>query len=227
MIQGADPNPLIEDESSLAARAAWLHHIGRLTRNEVAARLNLPTGKAHRLIARAGREGMVRVFVDGAIARCMQLEQRLCRAYGLSFCEIAPEVDEEPLPLRSLGVLGARYLRLACERGQDPVSGLSSVAWLKPRSIWLFQRKINAASDLRCKQTSESLLRLWPNALGLYRATAAHRREDDPLRIAARRLHPTLRGQSVRRHQPYSRAHGRRLTCSRCRSASTRPMMAP
>lgn len=124
MIQEAKPDPLIEDDSSLAARAAWLHHIGRLTQNEVAARLNLPTGKAHRLIARAGREGMVRVFVDGAIARCMQLEQRLCRTYGLSFCEIAPEVDDEPLPLRSLGVLGARYLRLACERGQDPVIGL-------------------------------------------------------------------------------------------------------
>ena len=99
MIQGSNPNPPVEDESSLAARAAWLHHIGRLTQNEVAARLDLPKGKAHRLIARAGREGMVRVFVDGAIARCMQLEQRLCRAYGLSFCEIAPEVARASKPM--------------------------------------------------------------------------------------------------------------------------------
>ena len=74
MIQEVDPNPLIEDESSLAARAAWLRHIGRSTQNDVAARLNLPTAKAHRLIARAGREGMVGGFVDGAIARCMQIE---------------------------------------------------------------------------------------------------------------------------------------------------------
>lgn len=87
MIQEADPNPLIEDESSLAARAAWLHHIGRLTQNDVAARLNLPTGKAHRLIARAGREGMVRVFVDGAIARCMQTELSR-RLASLSYTEL-------------------------------------------------------------------------------------------------------------------------------------------
>ncbi len=124
MTRAAEPNLFTEDESSLAARAAWLHHVGRLTQSEVATRLNVPNVKAHRLIARAGREGMVRVFIDGEIAQCMQLEQQLCRAYGLGFCEVAPNVDDEPLPLRSLGVLGARYLRLACEKGEDAVIGL-------------------------------------------------------------------------------------------------------
>ena len=128
-MQGRNPldqhaEPFSESESSLAARAAWLHHVGRLTQSEVAARLNVPNVKAHRLIARAGREGMVRVFVDGEIAHCLQLEQQLCRTYGLSVCEVAPNVDDEPLPLRSLGVIGARYLRLACERGEDQVIGL-------------------------------------------------------------------------------------------------------
>jgi len=122
--RAAEPNLFTEDESSLAARAAWLHHVGRLTQSEVATRLNVPNVKAHRLIARAGREGMVRVFIDGEIAQCMRLEQQLCRAYGLGFCEVAPNVDDEPLPLRSLGVLGARYLRLACEKGEDAVIGL-------------------------------------------------------------------------------------------------------
>ena len=124
MTRATDPNASAEDDASLAARAAWLHHVGRLTQSEVAARLNVPTVKAHRLIARAGREGMVRVFVDGEIAQCVRLEQQLCRAYGLGFCEVAPNVDDEPLPLRSLGVLGARYLRLVCEKGEDPVIGL-------------------------------------------------------------------------------------------------------
>ncbi|HEX4766735.1 MAG TPA: sugar-binding transcriptional regulator [Lichenihabitans sp.] len=124
MLQAAEPSPLHEDEFSLAARAAWLHHVGRLTQNEVAARLNVPNVKAHRLIALARREGIVRVFVDGEIARCVELEQQLCQAYGLSVCEVAPNVDDKPLPLRSLGVLGARYLRLACEKGEDLVIGL-------------------------------------------------------------------------------------------------------
>ena len=124
MTSAAEPTLLSEDESSLAARAAWLHHVGRLTQSEVATRLNVPNVKAHRLIARAGREGMVRVFIDGEIAHCVKLEQQLCRAYGLAFCEVAPNVDDDPMPLRSLGVLGARYLRLVCEKGEDPVIGL-------------------------------------------------------------------------------------------------------
>lgn len=115
---------LTEDDASLAARAAWLYQVGGLTQNEVATRLNVPNVKAHRLIARAAREGMVRVFIEGAIAQCMQLEQQLCRKYGLAFCEVAPNVDDDPLPLRSLGVLGARTLRLACEKGDDAVIGL-------------------------------------------------------------------------------------------------------
>ena len=124
MTRAPEPNLQAEDDASLAARAAWLHHVGRLTQSEVATRLNVPNVKAHRLIARAGREGMVRIFVDGEIARCVQLEQQICRAYGLAFCEVAPDIDDEPLPLRSLGMLGARYLRLACEKGEDPVIGL-------------------------------------------------------------------------------------------------------
>ena len=119
-----EPNLLHEDDSSLAARAAWLHHIGRLTQSEVATRLNIPNVKAHRLIARASREGMVRIFIDGQISHCVQLEQQLCRLFGLAFCEVAPNVDNEALPLRSLGVIGGRYLRLACEKGEDRVIGL-------------------------------------------------------------------------------------------------------
>ncbi len=124
MSRAPEPTPFTEDDASLAARAAWLHHVGRLTQSEVATRLNIPNVKAHRLIARAGREGMVRVFVDGEIAHCVQLEQQLCRAYGLGFCEVAPDLDDAALPLRALGVLGARFLRLACEKGEDTVIGL-------------------------------------------------------------------------------------------------------
>ena len=116
----------LEDDASLTARAAWLHHVGRLTQGEVAVQLNVSSVKAHRLIARAGREGMVKVFVDGAIARCVDLEQQLCRAYGLVSCEVVPNVDGTASSLRTIGVLGARYLRLACESGTDPVIGLGN-----------------------------------------------------------------------------------------------------
>ena len=114
----------MDDEASLATRAAWLHFAGGLTQGEVAARLNVQSTKAHRLIARASREGMIRVFVDGDVAECVELEQTLTKRFGLEFCQVAPDLGEDGLPLRALGMLGARYLRAALELGEDRVIGV-------------------------------------------------------------------------------------------------------
>ena len=46
---------LREEESSMAARAAWLHYAGGLTQAQVAKRLGLTSLKAHRLITKALR----------------------------------------------------------------------------------------------------------------------------------------------------------------------------
>jgi DNA-binding transcriptional regulator LsrR (DeoR family) len=116
--------PAGDDEDSLAARAAWLHFVGGLTQGEVASQLNVASGKAHRLIARASKAGLVQIFIDGEIASCVRLEERLRKLYGLAYCEVAPDINEGPLPLRALGTLGARYLRLAIEKGDDAVIGL-------------------------------------------------------------------------------------------------------
>src|SRR6185295_6014931 len=85
-----DTTALTGAERSTATRAAWLHFAGGLTQAEVADQLGLTRLKAHRLIARAAREGMVRVFVDGEIAECMVLERRLAERFGLSLCQVAP-----------------------------------------------------------------------------------------------------------------------------------------
>jgi len=114
----------VEDEASLATRAAWLHFAAGLTQAEVATRLNVQSTKAHRLIARANREGMVRVFIDGDVAGCISLEQTLAQRYGLDFCEVAPELSDDALPLKALGIMGARFLRSAIERGEHSVIGV-------------------------------------------------------------------------------------------------------
>ncbi len=115
---------LVEDEASLATRAAWLHYAAGLTQAEVAARLNIQSTKAHRLIARANRDGLIRVFVDGDIAGCVALEQALSERYGLEFCEVAPDLGDEPLPLKTLGLIGARYLRSVLDRGEHHIVGV-------------------------------------------------------------------------------------------------------
>lgn len=102
---------LRDQEASLAARAAWLYFSGRLTQSEIAKRLGVPSTKAHRLIARATREGLVRVFVDADVSECVALEESLTARYGLRPCCVAPDLGEGLLPLRALGLVGAKYLR--------------------------------------------------------------------------------------------------------------------
>lgn len=114
----------IDPEESLAIRAAWLHYAGGLTQAAVAKRLGLPSVKAHRLIARAVAEGVVKVSIDGAIVECAQLEDQLCARYGLDYCEVAPDLGEEGLPLRALGLAGAGFLRREIERGDHDTIGL-------------------------------------------------------------------------------------------------------
>lgn len=116
----ADTDPDI----SLAVRAAWLHYVGGLTQAAVAKRLGVPSVKAHRLIARAVDAGMVKVTVDGPMVDCVRLEDALCRRYGLEQAQVAPDLGEDGLPLRALGVAGATFLRREIEQGGHGVIGL-------------------------------------------------------------------------------------------------------
>lgn len=114
----------MDEEATLAARAAWLYFAGGRTQGEVAEALNVPSTKAHRLIARATRDGIIRVFVEGPMAGCIALEDGLKQRFGLGECEVVPNVEDNALPLRTLGIAGARYLRRALDRGRDKVIAL-------------------------------------------------------------------------------------------------------
>lgn len=113
-----------DPDQSLAIRAAWLHYAGGLTQAAVAKRLGVPGVKAHRLIARAVADGVVKVSIDGEIVECVQLEDQLCSRFGLAHCEVAPDLGEEGIPFRALGLAGAAFLRREIERGEHPVIGL-------------------------------------------------------------------------------------------------------
>ncbi len=114
----------MDEEATLAARAAWLYFAGGRTQGEVAAALNVPSTKAHRLIAKATRDGLIRVFVEGPMAGCIALEDGLKQRFDLLHCEVVPNVDDGPLPLRTLGTAGARFLRLALDSGRHKVIAL-------------------------------------------------------------------------------------------------------
>jgi DNA-binding transcriptional regulator LsrR (DeoR family) len=113
-----------DDEAALAARAAWLHFAGGKTQGEVAEILGVQSTKAHRLIAKARSEGLIRVFVEGPIAGCIALEEELKSRFKLTHCEVVPNVDDGELPLRTLGMAGARYLRGVIEGRRHKLIGL-------------------------------------------------------------------------------------------------------
>lgn len=113
-----------EDDSSMATRAAWLHYAGGLTQAEVARRLGLTSLKAHRLITKANQEGLVKVFIDGEVSECVALEDRISERYRLDYCEVVPDFDADDLPLKALGIAGARFLKRELERGEETLIGV-------------------------------------------------------------------------------------------------------
>lgn len=113
-----------DPEHSLAIRAAWLHYVGGLRQAEVAKRLGVPSVKAHRLIARAVAEGAVKVSIEGEIIECIELETALSARFGLETCEVAPDLEEVGLPLRTLGLAGAARLRRWMESGEELTIGI-------------------------------------------------------------------------------------------------------
>jgi DNA-binding transcriptional regulator LsrR (DeoR family) len=112
-----------DEDHDLCVRAAWLHYGAGLTQSEVAKRLGVPSLKAHRLIAKANREGLVRISIEGDIVECVRLEDKMRARSGLQFCEVCPDLDDEALPLQTLSLAGSRFLRLAFEGGEDRVIG--------------------------------------------------------------------------------------------------------
>lgn len=118
------PHKTHDADQDLVIRAAWLHYVGGLTQAAVAKRLGLPSVKTHRLIAKAVADGAVKVSIDGEIVECVTLENQLAQRYGLDYCAVTPDLGEEGLPLRALGLAGAAFLRREIERGEYDVIGL-------------------------------------------------------------------------------------------------------
>lgn len=98
-------------DSDMAVRAAWMYYAGGCTQAEVAEKLGLSKLKAHRLITRANRDGIVKFYIDGDVAECLHIEQQLSERFNLEYCEVVPDFDHDELPLKALGPAGGQYLR--------------------------------------------------------------------------------------------------------------------
>jgi DNA-binding transcriptional regulator LsrR (DeoR family) len=113
-----------DPEAGLAARAAWLSYVGGYTQEDIALRLHVSRIKVNRLIAKAHRRGMVRVFVEGTAADCVALEDALVQRYGIRFAFVAHSLNGSELPLVTLGNAGSRYLHSVLEDGPARIIGV-------------------------------------------------------------------------------------------------------
>ena len=116
--------PFQDSERSLSIRAAWLHYVGGLTQARVAKRIGVPSVKAHRLIAKAVAEGLIKVSIEGEIIECFELENDLSQRYGLDICEVAPDLEEDGMPFNTLGYVGASFLRRWLDMGEETLIGI-------------------------------------------------------------------------------------------------------
>lgn len=149
-------------DNGLAARAAWLSYIGGYTQSEIAKRLDVSSVKAHRLINQAEKAGLVRVFIEGVPAECVELEEFFINRFKLASCTVAPllgadEDGQDPLSLYdAVGVAAARQLHNLLGSGKPLTIGVG-----KGRSLAAMVRHMPHAHrpDLKFVAVSGSLTR--------------------------------------------------------------------
>jgi len=150
-----------EQDLGLAARAAWLSYIGGHTQSEIAARLQVSPAKAHRLIALALDQGLVKVFVEGAPEECLELETGLAEAFGLQSCHVAPDLNDENnsqpnASFAAVGASAARFLHALIEQAGPTLIGVG-----KGRSLAAMVQNMPTINrpDIRFVSVSGSLTR--------------------------------------------------------------------
>ena len=105
-----------EGASDLAARAAWLSHVGGLTQDQIAQEMGLSRQRVQRLVARAVADGLIKVRLDHRMARPMELEAALRRRFALKFARVAPAVGAGGDPVAAIAPIAAAEIErvLAC-----------------------------------------------------------------------------------------------------------------
>ena len=97
-----------------AARAGWLYYVAGNTQDEIARKLGVSRQTAQRLVSLAVSERLIKVRVDHAIAKCLDLAADVKARFGLADCEVVPSDPDAPNSAFGLAQAGAvameRYL---------------------------------------------------------------------------------------------------------------------
>ena len=111
------------NQLDLATKAAWLAYIGGYTQSEVAQKLNISSVKAHRLIAQAHANNIVKIFVEGEIIECVELEEKISKQFNLDSCIVAPTIEGVD-SFKSVGAAGASFLYNLLKNNKNKMVGV-------------------------------------------------------------------------------------------------------
>jgi YD repeat-containing protein len=109
-----------------AARAAWLYYVAARTQDEIAAELGVSRQSAQRLVAQAMTAGLVKVRIDHPISECLELGREMCTSFGLTMCEVAPDMPDNAARTRATAQIAGDVLEGWLGRDAPQVIGLGT-----------------------------------------------------------------------------------------------------
>jgi deoxyribonucleoside regulator len=91
-------------------RIAWMYYVEGLTQNEIADRLGIGRVTVVRNINEALKQREVKIWIDGDVAECLDLEARLKKAFGLADAVVVPEPSEPGNIGKAIGFAAGIYV---------------------------------------------------------------------------------------------------------------------
>jgi deoxyribonucleoside regulator len=91
-------------------RIAWMYYVEGLTQNEIADRLGIGRVTVVRNINEAIRQREVKIWIEGEVSECFELEAQLKQAFGFREAVVVPEPVQPENVTKSIGVAAGMFV---------------------------------------------------------------------------------------------------------------------
>jgi deoxyribonucleoside regulator len=90
-------------------RIAWMYYVEGLTQNEIADRLGIGRVTVVRNINEAIKQREIKIWIEGELAECLDLENELKSAFGFADAVVVPEPSDPANTTKSIGFAAGMY----------------------------------------------------------------------------------------------------------------------
>ena len=91
-------------------RIAWMYYVEGLTQNDIAERLGIGRVTVVRNLNEALKQREVKIWIDGDVSECMELERALKDAFGFKDAVVVPEPSDPVHINKSIGVAAGMFM---------------------------------------------------------------------------------------------------------------------